>query len=239
MSYDHNNYEVIDNDSNLIELSRSFFANVYKYMFLALSISGVLAYMSAKSGWYLSVAFNSTGLSPMGYVIMFAPLALVLLIQFRYQKMAFTSVMGLFILYSVLIGVSLSFIFLLYTSGSIATTFFVTAGAFGGMALLGYYTKTDLSKMGSLLYMLFIGMFIAGIVNVFIGSDTMGYVISFLGLFVFTGLTAWEMQRMKAVAVNTSLSVEDRKKQELMGGLTLYILFINLFLSILRFTGER
>lgn len=106
------------------------------------------------------------------------------------------------------------------------------------MALLGYYTKTDLSKMASILYMLFFGMFIASIVNVFMDSNTMGYVISFLGLFVFTGLTAWEMQRLKAVAVDTSLSAEDRKKQELLGGLTLYIYFINLFLSILRFTGE-
>jgi FtsH-binding integral membrane protein len=237
MSYD-NNYEVIDNDSKVIELSRSFFANVYKYMFLALTISGLVAYLTAESGWYLSIAYSSTGLSPIGYVIMFAPVALVLLIQFRYQKMAFMSVMGLFILYSVLIGLSLSFIFLSFKLGTIATTFFVTAGAFGGMALMGYYTKTDLSKMASILYMLFFGMFIASIVNVFVGSDTMGYVISFLGLFVFTGLTAWEMQRLKAVAADTSLSAEDRKKQELLGGLTLYIYFINLFLSILRFTGE-
>lgn len=213
MSYDHNNYEVIDNDSNLIELSRSFFANVYKYMFLALSISGLVAYFSAKSGWYVSIAYTPTGVTPMAYVIMFAPVALVLLIQFRYQKMAFMSVMGLYLLYSVLIGISLSFIFLAFKPETIATTFFVTAGAFGGMALLGYYTKTDLSKMASILYMLFFGMFIASIVNVFMDSNTMGYVISFLGLFVFTGLTAWEMQRLKAVAVDTSLSAEDRKSK--------------------------
>ncbi len=236
---EYNNYEIIDDGASSTELVRSFFANVYKYMFLALAISGLVAYYSAYSGWYLRIAFNETGLSPMGYVIMFAPLALVFFIQARVQKMAFSNIMLLYILYATLLGISLSFIFLFYSSGSIATTFFVTAGAFGSMALLGYFTKTDLSKMGSLLYMLFFGMIIASVVNVFMGSDTIGYVISFMGLFVFTGLTAWEMQRMKAMAADPNLSGENRKKSELMGGLTLYILFVNLFLSILRFVGDR
>lgn len=236
---EYNNYEVIDNGNSVAELSRTFFANVYKYMFLALAVSGIVAYYSAYSGWYLELAFNETGMSPFGYVLMFGPVALVFFIQARVQKMAFSSVLLLFLLYSALLGLSLSFIFLIYSSASIATTFFVTAGAFGSMALLGYYTKTDLSKMGSLLYMLFIGMFIAGIANFFMGSDTISYVISFMGLFVFTGLTAYHMQSMKNIAGQTGLTGEDRKKQELMGGLTLYILFINLFMSILRFVGDR
>ncbi|MEX1003698.1 MAG: Bax inhibitor-1/YccA family protein [Crocinitomicaceae bacterium] len=232
-------HEVIDSQFNAVEASRTFFANVYKYMFLALTVSGLVAYYSAATGWYVNLVFGADGsFSAMGYVIMFAPLALVLLIQSRVNKMSFGSVMLLYIVYSVLIGISLSFIFLIYTSGTIASTFFITAGTFGGMAVLGYTTKADLSKMGSLLYMLFIGIIIASVVNVFMGSEMIDYIISFVGLFVFTGLTAWEMQRLKKVSGNPEVSGELRKKHELMGGLILYILFINLFLSILRFTGD-
>ena len=237
MSYD--NYEVIDDGKSVVEQTKAFFANVYKYMFLALSVSGVLAYVSAKSGWYAEIAFSAEGgLAPMGWVIMFAPLALVLFIQARAHKMPFSSILGLYILYSVLIGVSLSFIFLIYSNASIVSTFFITAGTFGAMALIGYTTKVDLSKMGSLLYMLFIGMFIASIANIWLGSSTMGWVISFMGLFVFTGLTAWEMQRLKIIAMDPNITGEVRSKQELMGGLMLYILFINLFLTILRFVDR-
>lgn len=237
MSY--SNYDVIDGGKSAADLSRTFFANVYKYMFFALAISGGLAYYASTSLGFLSMMFTESGLSAFGYLIMFSPLLVVIGIHSMINKVGFGGIMFMFILYSVLIGLSLSFIFLIYTSSSIALTFFVTAGAFGSMALLGYFTKTDLSKMGSLLYMVFIGMFIAGLVNFFMESETMSYVISFLGLFVFTGLTAWEMQRMKAIAGNPALTGDERKKQELMGGLTLYILFINLFMSILRFVGDR
>lgn len=237
MGYDK--YEVIDQDRDVESLSRSFFASVYQYMFLALVVSGAVAWYAHSADWYLPLMFTESGLSGLGYVVMFAPVGLVLLIQFRIEKMSFGVAMLLFMLYAVLIGISLAFIFLVYTSSSIALTFLVTAGAFGSMALLGYFTKTDLSKMGSLMYMLFIGMFIAGIANWIIGSETLDYVISFLGLFVFTGLTAWKMQEMKTTAADTSLTAEQRSKSALIGGLVLYILFINLFMSILRFVGDR
>jgi FtsH-binding integral membrane protein len=123
--------------------------------------------------------------------------------------------------------------------GAIASTFFVAAGAFAGMAIIGYTTKTDLTKFGSLLYMVFIGMFIAGIVNLFIGSDSMGFIIACLGVFVFTGLTAYQMQQLKAVSTQPGLSEDDRNKLSLIGGLQLYILFVNLFLSLLRILGSR
>ena len=145
----------------------------------------------------------------------------------------------LFVLYSGLMGLMLSSIFLVYDIQSIANTFFVTAGAFGGMAILGYTTNTDLSKFGSLLYMVFIGMFIASIVNIFIGSDSMGFIIACLGVFVFTGLTAYHMQELKKLAQNAQLNDEQKNKMALIGGLTLYILFINLFLSLLRIMGGR
>jgi FtsH-binding integral membrane protein len=237
MSYD--NYEVIDSQPDVSTLSRSFFANVYKYMFFALAVTGLVSWYASQSDWYLPMMFTQSGMSGVGWVVTLAPLGLVILIQARFRKMSSGAIMGIYLLYSILLGLSLAWIFLIFTSSSIAITFFVTAGAFGSMALLGYFTKTDLSKFGSLMYMLFIGMFIAGLANMFMQSDAIGYVISFMGLFVFTGLTAWEMQRMKAIAQDTTLTTDDRKKMELIGGLTLYILFINLFMSILHFTGDR
>jgi hypothetical protein len=150
-----------------------------------------------------------------------------------------TVLLALFVAYSALMGLSLSTIFLVYKISAIAMTFFVTAGAFAGMAILGYTTKTDLTKFGSLLYMVFIGMFIAGIVNLFLQSDGFGFIISVLGVFVFTGLTAYQMQQLKMVAQSPDISEEDRNKLSLIGGLQLYILFINLFLSLLRILGNR
>lgn len=236
---EYNNYEVLDSESKIAELSRTFFANVYKYMFLALAVSGLVSWYASTQSWYLEIMYNETGLSPLGYVVIFSPLALVLLIQARVNKFSFGTVFALYVAYAVLIGISFASIFLIYTGASIFLTFIVTAGAFGSMALLGYFTKTDLSKMGSLLYMVFFGIIITSIINVFIGSNMIDWVISLLGLVVFTGLTAWEMQRMKNIASDPALVGNERKKRELLGGLTLYILFINLFLSILRFVGDR
>jgi FtsH-binding integral membrane protein len=170
---------------------------------------------------------------------MFAPIGLTFVIQWGYDKLSMLSLTLLFVLYSGLMGLMLSSIFLVYDIQSIANTFFVTAGAFGGMAILGYTTNTDLSKFGSLLYMIFIGMFIASIVNIFIGSDSMGFIIACLGVFVFTGLTAYHMQELKKLAQNAQLNDEQKNKMALIGGLTLYILFINLFLSLLRIMGGR
>ncbi len=219
--------------------TKEFFANVYSYMFAALTITGLVAYVLSQNEAFIYSMFTETGMSPLGYVIMFAPLVLVLIIQAGFQRLPMIALVLLFLAYSVLLGMSLSFIFLVYSMGSIVATFFTTAGAFGAMALLGYFTKTDLTKFGSLLYMVFIGMFIASMVNFFIGSDTMGYIISFLGLFVFTGLTAYEMQRLKHISNDPELDGASRSKLALIGGLKLYILFINLFLSILRFMGNR
>jgi len=145
----------------------------------------------------------------------------------------------LFALYSALMGLSLSTIFIRYDIASITSTFLVTAGAFAGMAILGYTTKTDLTKFGSLLYMVFIGMFIATIVNIFMKSDTMDFVVSVLGVFVFTGLTAYQMQQLKHISNDPNLEGVQRNKLALIGGLMLYILFINLFLSLLRLLGNR
>jgi FtsH-binding integral membrane protein len=211
-------------------------------MFGALGISGILAYMVGTNELMFAQLFLNaagTGLSPVFWIIAFAPVGIGLLIQWAYERLSMGFLLALFIVYSGLMGLSLSSIFMVYNMGAIASTFFVAAGAFAGMAILGYTTKMDLTKFGSLLYMVFIGMFIAGIVNIFIGSDTMGFVIACLGVFVFTGLTAYQMQQLKEVSIQPGLSEEDRNKLSLIGGLQLYILFVNLFLSLLRILGSR
>ena len=220
---------------------KSFFSGVYSYMFIALGISGVISWYLANSGLFIKWFINleTGGVNPLFYVVAFAPLGLVFLIQAKYQRYSMSSLLGLFILYSVLIGASLSSIFFVYSLGQLGSTFLITAGAFGAMALLGYTTSVDLSKMGSLLYMAFMGIFIAAIVNMFLGSEPLAYLISIIGVFVFTGLTAWEMQKLKAVALDPNLTGEQRQKRSLMGGLMLYILFVNLFLSLLHLLGGR
>ena len=223
------------------EITRDFFKSVYSYMFAALSISGIIAYISGTPEIFAEYFLNSeqTGLSPLFYVVAFAPVGLALLIQMGYERLSFGTLLILFMVYSALMGLSLSSILLVYSGTEIASTFFITAGAFAGMAILGYTTKTDLSKLGSLLYMAFIGIFIAGIVNMFIGSDALGFGIAVIGVFVFTGLTAYHMQQLKTIAASQSISAMDRSKLALIGGLQLYILFVNLFLSLLRLLGGR
>ena len=245
--------EIIDqHDGYTKEITKEFFRDVYGYMFAALGISGIIAYMVGtgeqvvfEDGRSMPVFFikyfltSTGGISPLFYVVMFAPLGLGLLIQMAYRRLSLVVLMILFIAYSSLMGLSLSTVFIVYSMPSIISTFFVSAGAFAGMAVLGYTTKTDLTKFGSLMYMLFIGIFIAGIVNIFMQSDMMGFVISVIGVFVFTGLTAYYMQQLKGTAQDTSLSGLDRSKLSLIGGLQVYILFINLFLSLLRILGSR
>ncbi len=234
--------EIIDQQQGALtkEISREFFRNVYGYMFGALAISGILASYCGTDQFYQSYfVTDSGGISPLFWIVALAPVGLGLVIQMAYQRLSFGLLLVLFIAYSALMGVSLSVIFLVYDLPTLASTFFVTAGAFAAMAILGFTTKTDLTKMGSMLYMAFIGIFIAGIVNVFMKSDTMGFIIAVIGVFIFTGLTAYHMQKLKEISQNTEIDSVNRQKISLIGGLTLYILFVNLFLSLLRLVGGR
>ena len=232
--------ETLDNNNSVTAAStRAFFRSVYNYMFGALGISGIIAYSAGTPEFVNTYFISGTGISPLFWVVAFAPVGLGLLIQMAYNKLSLGFLIMLFIAYSALMGLSLSTIFLVYKSGAIASTFFVAAGAFAGMAILGYTTKTDLTKFGSLLYMVFIGMFIAGIVNMFVASEDFSFIIACLGVFVFTGLTAYSMQQLKGVAESPDYTEEQRNKLALIGGLQLYILFINLFLSLLRIFGGR
>ena len=221
-------------------MTSEFFMNVYTYMFVALAISGGIAYQCGTPEFiknnFVSESGSITGLF---YLVVFAPVALGLLIQMAYNKLSLMTLFILFGIYAALMGLSLSTIFIHYSIANIVTTFFVTAGAFAGMAILGYTTKTDLTKFGSMLYMLFIGMFIATIVNMFMKSNAMDFIISLIGVFVFTGLTAYQMQQLKQISQEPGLEDVQRNKLALIGGLMLYILFINLFLTLLRLFGGR
>lgn len=236
-----NNHFLYDNETFNQELSKEFFKKVYAYMGIALAVSGGVAYYFGSDPSLFARLFMNAqgGISPLFYVVMLAPVGLALLIQMGYRRMSIPALLGVFMLYAALMGASLSTIFFVYSMSSIAITFFVSAGAFLGMAVLGYTTKTDLTKMGSLMYMLFIGIFIASIANMFVKSDGLSWAISFVGVFVFTGLTAYWMQQLKAVSRDSMLSGVERDKLALVGGLTLYILFVNLFLSLLRLFGNR
>ena len=226
-------------DANAKTMSSEFFRNVYSYMFAALGISGAIAYMCGTPEFVMKYFITNGGLTGLFYLVVFAPVGLGLLIQMAYNRLSLPVLLLLFGGYSALMGLSLSTIFLVYDIASIYTTFLVTACAFAGMAILGYTTKTDLTKFGSLLYMVFIGMIIATIVNIFMKSDTMDFVVSVLGVFVFTGLTAYQMQQLKHISNDPNLQGVERNKLALIGGLMLYILFINLFLSLLRLLGNR
>lgn len=222
-------------------MARTFVANVFAYMFAGLAISGIVAYVFGNSPhlWLKLINLETGGPSGLGWIIMLAPLAVSLVMQMAFHRLSLAVILGLFILYAVLIGMSLCFIFVVYTKGSILTTFLISAGMFGAMAILGYTTKMDLSKLGSVLYMLFIGIFIASMVNIFMKSDGLGWMISIIGVIVFTGLTAVKLQEIRYMSQNVEYGSEPASKLAVIAGLQLYILFINLFITLLRFFGQR
>ncbi|MFM6934490.1 MAG: Bax inhibitor-1/YccA family protein [Flavobacteriales bacterium] len=222
------------------DIARDFIRSVYTYMFAALSISGIIAYTIGTNPIYFASLFlTETGVSPLIYVVMFAPIIVVFAMSMGAERMSMRTILLLFIVYSVLMGMSLSFIFMVYSIGSIAMTFFAASGAFGIMAVLGYTTKTDLTKFGSLLYMALGGIIIASIINMFMQSSGMDKMISYIGVFIFTGLAAYKMQMLKELAHNAEIEGESRQKLALFGGLSLYITFVNLFLTLLRLFGNR
>jgi len=223
-----------------ISITKNFVNSVMSYMAAALAISGVMAYWFGTSEVLLSYLYNATGsLSILGWIVMIAPFGLVLLMGFGYKKLSSTAMIAVFVFYALLMGMSLSFIFLAYTQSSIFITFFITAATFGTMAVLGYTTQTDLTKMGSILIMALIGLIIASVVNMFMQSGTMDYIISGIGVLVFTGLTAYDMQKIKQIGMVTDATTEEGSKLAIMGALNLYLDFVNLFLFMLRFLGNR
>ena len=222
------------------ELSKSFVSNVFSLMFTALIISGLSAVWFATDTMSSIIVSKVTGsLTTVGWIATLSPLGLVLLMGAGFQKFSVKTLLGIFLIYSTLTGISLSTIFSVYTSSSIASTFFISAITFGVMAITGYTTKTDLTKMGSFLYMALIGIIIASVINWFMQSSQMHYIISVIGVLIFTGLTAYDVQKIKNIGAQVDQGSESAQKLMIMGALTLYLDFINLFLMLLRLLGNR
>lgn len=214
---------------------KSFMANVFSWMFAALSLTAVFA-------WY----FASTGLteqilrgSILSLIVSLSPLAFILVMSFGINRISYPVLIVLFLAFSAVMGISISYTLLVYTGASIASTFAVTAVTFGVMALMGYTTKQDLTGFGAIMRMALIGILIAMLVNFFLGSDLLDYIISCVGVLVFTGLSAYDVQKLKRIGEGVEYGSETGAKLAIMGALTLYLDFINLFLMLLRLFGRR
>lgn len=213
------------------------FRSVYLWMTLALAITGFTAMYIAKSYTFLEMIAQN---SMMFWGLLIAEIGLVMYLSARIQRISFTTATLLFIAYSIVNGLTLSILFMVYTMSSIATTFFITAGTFGAMALFGYITKKDLTRIGSLCGMAVIGLIISMIVNMFLHNSMMDMVISGVGVLVFVGLTAYDSQKIKQMLTGNDIEInETTQKIALMGALTLYLDFINLFIYLLRLFGDR
>ena len=210
---------------------------VYVWMTLALVITGVTAYGVATSpGLMMTIASNKILL----WGLLIAELALVFGVSAAINRLSLTTATLMFVLYSVINGVTLSFLFAIYTASSIANVFLITAGTFAAMAILGYVTKTDLSSLGKILMMALIGMIIATLVNVFfVKSSGFDLIISYVGVLIFVGLTAYDSQKIKNMLMTAEDAGEGYQKLALLGALTLYLDFINLFIYLLRILGKR
>ncbi|MFN7319886.1 MAG: Bax inhibitor-1/YccA family protein [Methylobacterium sp.] len=226
---------------------RSYMLGIYNHMSIALAISGLVAIgafmLGTTTGANGRLALTPFGqaiwLSPLKWVIMLAPLGFVLLLSFRWERMSYSALLGTFYSFAAIMGLSLSSVFVVYKLGSIAQVFFITAAAFGALSLFGYTTKKDLSGMGKFMLMGLFGLIIASIVNIFMKSGPLQFAINVIGVLVFAGLTAWDTQRLKeeydVVAGDQTLM----QKWSLMGALTLYLNFINMFQMLLALFGVR
>ena len=209
---------------------------VYLWMTMALAITGFTAYGVATSPGILQTIYANPAVM---WGIIIAELILVVTVSGAINRLSLSVATLLFIVYSVLNGALLSSVFLVYTASSVATVFFITAGTFAAMALIGYTTKTDLSSMGKILLMALIGMIIATIVNLFVKSTGLELIISYIGVLVFVGLTAYDSQKIKQMLLQAPDASEGAQKVALLGALSLYLDFINLFLYLLRIFGRR
>ena len=234
---DQNQAQSFDGNATIV---KNFMSNVFSWMGIAMTMTAVTAYFFANDESLMRLLVNETGgMSILGWVVMLAPLGLVLWLSRGFQRMSYGTLVIVFSVFSVLMGMSLSFILLAYTGASIAQTFVTTAVMFGVMAVVGFTTKTDLTKFGAILFMALIGIIIASVINMFLGSGMMDYIISFIGVLIFTGLIAYDVQKLKKIGSGLMYQNQDANKLAIMGALSLYLDFINLFLFLLRFMGNR
>ena len=240
MFENNNGYFTAQHPAQTGTLAKSFMANVFLWMTVAMAVTALTAFWFAATPSLLGslVSFETGRMTMLGWIVTLAPLGFVLLMSFGYQKLSPAILTLLFLGFSILMGMSLSFVLLIYTAASVYKTFAIAAGMFGIMAVTGYTTKTDLTKFGSIMMMGLIGIVIAMVVNMFLHSTTLEYIISIIGVLVFTGLTAYDVQKLKRIGT-TEMDQANTRKMSIMGALTLYLDFINLFLFLLRFLGDR
>lgn len=228
---------------------RAYMLRVYNWMASGLALTGIVAYLIANTPAIQELFFTvvrtprgfATAPTILGYVAIFAPLAFVLALSFGINRMSKTTVQALFWTFCAVMGASMANIFIVYTATSIASTFFICAAMFAAMSLIGYTTKTDLTKMGSFMAMGLIGIIIASLVNIFLQSPAVAFVVSILGVVIFCGLTAYDTQRIKSDYIEYSYAegTEEAGKRSVMDALGLYLNFINLFQFLLQFAGVR
>lgn len=237
MDYEEINYGTLSRERQF-ESSLAFPAlmrKVYLWMTLALVITGFSSYYVASSPVLLQAIYSN---SVVLWGLIIAELALVFGISGAIHKLSLTTATLMFVLYSVINGATLSSIFLIYDLGTIANVFFITAATFSVMALYGYFTKKDLTSWGRILFMALIGIIIASVVNIFVGSSGLSLIVSYLGVLIFVGLTAYDSQKIKEMLIQAPDASESMQKIALLGALTLYLDFINLFLHLLRILGS-
>ncbi|WP_462327474.1 Bax inhibitor-1/YccA family protein [Desulfobaculum sp.] len=226
---------VSSSQTRSIEGVNAFMRGVYNWMAAGLGVTALCAFLTASSPAMLNLLFGG---SIMGYVIIFAPFIMVLFLSAGIQRMSAGMATGMFLAYSALMGLSLSSILLVYSGQSIFMTFVICAGMFAGMSIYGMTTKKDLTSWGSFLFMGLIGIIIASIVNIFVGSSALQWGISVLGVVIFTGLTAYDTQRLRMMGESAPHGDHTAiRRGTILGALTLYLDFINLFLMLLRLFG--
>ena len=216
---------------------RKYMLSVYNYMASGVLLTGVVALLTYTSG-FVTAFFTPTGPSLLGYIVMFSPLAFVLALSFGLNRMSTFAVQATFWAFAAIMGLSMSTIFITFTGASIAQVFFATAAAFAGLSLWGYTTKKDLSGMGTFLIMGLIGLIVASVINIFLQSGAMQFVISIIGVLIFAGLTAYDTQKIKNMYFQVAGS-DFAGKAVVMGALSLYLDFINMFMFLLQFMGNR
>lgn len=222
--------------------TRSFIANVFLMMFIALGVSALFAWQFSINDQLMSYLINETRPSGIGKIVLFAPLGFVLIMSFAYQKLSATALTALLMAYAMINGISFSFILLAFTPGSVLGCFLSASAMFGIMAVMGYTTDKDLTKFGRILMMGVIGILVAMLINYFLHSSQMDYIISIIGVMIFTALTAYDVQRLKRIGEGIEfgdVNVNDGKKMAVLGALSLYLDFINIFLFLLRMFGNR
>ena len=234
-----NNFQDSNFSQKQLDLTQNisvYFTKVYNWMAVALLLTGLVAYFTSESEMMLQAIFGNKILF---FGLIIGELALVGYISARINKLSSYNATLMFLAYTILNGLTMAVIFMAYTSESISSTFVITAGTFGVMSLYGYYTKSDLTKLGNLAFMALIGIIIASVVNMFMNSEMMTWIISYLGVAIFIALTAYDTQKLKVIAMNGFENEEGMEKSAILGALTLYLDFINLFLFLLRILGDR